>query len=104
MQEQIQIENKLILDVKERAYATGKRKNSIARVWLKIGERTVIEVPRSAVRIDGELRAVYVMDSEKRPQLRQVYTGRVDQQQVEIQAGLKAGERVLEDWSQIHYE
>ena len=26
-----------ILDIKERAYATGKRKNSIARVWLKKG-------------------------------------------------------------------
>ena len=25
------------LDNKERAYATGKRKNSIARVWLKRG-------------------------------------------------------------------
>ena len=27
----------IILDNKERAYATGKRKNSIARVWLKKG-------------------------------------------------------------------
>ncbi len=27
-----------ILDDKERSYATGKRKNSIARVWLKKGE------------------------------------------------------------------
>ena len=26
-----------ILDNKERAYATGKRKNSIARVWIKRG-------------------------------------------------------------------
>ena len=26
------------LDSKERAYATGKRKNSIARVWLKRGD------------------------------------------------------------------
>ena len=26
------------LDNKDRAYATGKRKNSIARVWLKRGE------------------------------------------------------------------
>ena len=32
---EIQIEN--VLDNKERAYATGKRKNSIARVWLKRG-------------------------------------------------------------------
>ena len=33
--QEIQIENKL--DNKSRAYATGKRKNSIARVWLKSG-------------------------------------------------------------------
>ena len=30
-----------ILDIKERAYATGKRKNSIARVWLKRGSGTI---------------------------------------------------------------
>ena len=30
-----------ILDSKERAYATGKRKNSIARVWLKRGKDEV---------------------------------------------------------------
>ena len=30
-------ETENILDSKERAYATGKRKNSIARVWLKRG-------------------------------------------------------------------
>ena len=35
MSEDILNENKL--DSKERAYATGKRKNSIARVWLKRG-------------------------------------------------------------------
>ena len=33
--EDIQPEN--ILELKERAYATGKRKNSIARVWVKRG-------------------------------------------------------------------
>ena len=33
--EETQSEN--ILDLKERAYATGKRKNSIARVWVKRG-------------------------------------------------------------------
>ena len=31
-----------ILDSKERAYATGKRKNSIARVWLKKGKGDII--------------------------------------------------------------
>ena len=33
----IEINSNTILDNKERAYATGKRKNSIARVWLKKG-------------------------------------------------------------------
>ena len=31
-----------ILDNKERAYATGKRKNSIARVWLKRGNGKIL--------------------------------------------------------------
>ena len=30
------------LDSKDRAYATGKRKNSIARVWIKRGEGNII--------------------------------------------------------------
>ena len=36
--EQIITNSNNILDSKERTYATGKRKNSIARVWLKKGE------------------------------------------------------------------
>ena len=34
----------LILDNKDRAYATGKRKNSIARVWLKKGEGKIMSI------------------------------------------------------------
>ena len=41
MNENMEIDNPSLdlpkLDVKDRAYATGKRKNSIARVWLKKG-------------------------------------------------------------------
>ena len=33
---------KPVLDNQERSYATGKRKNSIARVWLKKGEGNII--------------------------------------------------------------
>ena len=29
------------LDIKQRTYATGKRKNSIARVWLKLGSGSI---------------------------------------------------------------
>ena len=37
--EQNNIENSL--DIKDRAYATGRRKNSIARVWLKRGDGSI---------------------------------------------------------------
>ena len=33
--------NQPVLDNKDRSYATGKRKNSIARVWLKKGEGNI---------------------------------------------------------------
>ena len=41
--EQITTNSNILLDSKDRAYATGKRKNSIARVWLKRGngEKTI---------------------------------------------------------------
>ena len=38
MEEVIQSESSSVLDNQGRSYATGKRKNSIARVWLKKGE------------------------------------------------------------------
>ena len=38
MEDVVQIESSPLLDIKGRSYATGKRKNSIARVWLKKGE------------------------------------------------------------------
>ena len=40
--ENLSSETKLYnLDAKQRAYATGKRKNSIARVWLKRGSGSI---------------------------------------------------------------
>ena len=45
MNENMEIDNPSLdlpkLDVKDRAYATGKRKNSIARVWLKKGDGSI---------------------------------------------------------------
>ena len=37
----IENSNEVKLDSKDRAYATGKRKNSIARVWLKRGQGSI---------------------------------------------------------------
>ena len=42
MEDLIQQESQPLLDIKERSYATGKRKNSIARVWLKKGTGKII--------------------------------------------------------------
>jgi len=39
--ENIENNSEVKLDNKQRAYATGKRKNSIARVWLKRGSGTI---------------------------------------------------------------
>jgi len=50
------------LDSKERAYATGKRKNSIARVWLKRAE---------GIR-PGIGKALSIYDSSLRPALKKV--------------------------------
>ena len=42
MEEVVHSQSTPLLDVKGRSYATGKRKNSIARVWLKKGAGSII--------------------------------------------------------------
>ena len=42
MENVVQLESPPLLDIKGRSYATGKRKNSIARVWLKKGAGKII--------------------------------------------------------------
>ena len=41
MEDELKTESPTSLDIKGRSYATGKRKNSIARVWLIKGEGTI---------------------------------------------------------------
>ena len=67
-----------------------------ARVWLptQSGGRPQFFVPSSAVVQRGELRAVYVVNPEGKAQLRQVRLGREADGQIEILAGVAAGERV----------
>ena len=70
-----------------------------ARVWLPTqnGGRPQFFVPSSAVVQRGELRAVYVVNAEGQAQLRQVRLGREADGQIEILAGVGAGERVAID-------
>ena len=70
-----------------------------ARVWLpmKMQGRAQFFVPRSAVVQRGELRAVYVVNAQGQAQLRQVRLGPEQDGQIEILAGVRAGERVALD-------
>lgn len=54
-------------------------------------------IPASAVVRRAEVTAVYVMGEGQRPQLRQVRLGPVQGAQVEVLAGLDAGERLVTD-------
>ena len=70
-----------------------------ARAWLPVraepGER--LYVPAGALVRRAELVALYVIDPAGRPVLRQVRTGRSRGDEVEILAGVAAGERVALD-------
>jgi len=70
-----------------------------ARAWIasavQAGPRLL--VPSRAVITRTELHAVYVLDPEGKPWLRQVRVGRTVGDEVEILAGLDAGERVALD-------
>ena len=71
------------LDTKDRAYATGKRKNSIARVWLKRGD--------GKIKINGKDLDKYFL----RPVLRMIVNQPLDviqqEQGYEIMATVKGG-------------
>lgn len=63
----------------------------------KSGSRGQILVPAKAVIKRSELMAVYVVDKQGRPQLRQVRLGRQQGENIEVFAGLQAGELVALD-------
>jgi len=71
-------------------------------MWVKVrfltGEEQALLVPASALVQRSELTAVYVLDGEEIPRLRQVRLGRVltDGNMI-VQAGLEAGETVVTD-------
>ncbi|WP_395701788.1 efflux RND transporter periplasmic adaptor subunit [Aquabacterium sp.] len=70
-----------------------------ARAWLPAGGTVSqrVTIPASAVVQRAELKAVYVLDANGKPLLRQLRLGPVQGDQVEVLSGLKAGERVALD-------
>ena len=83
MEDVVQIESSPLLDIKGRSYATGKRKNSIARVWLKKGAGKII--------INGKLLNQYFA----RPVLQMVVNQPLEiikgENEYDIQATVKGG-------------
>jgi len=70
-----------------------------ARVWLPGGAADAprLTVPAKAVVRRAELTGVYVIGADGKPLLRQVRLGRASGEQVEVLAGVSAGERVALD-------
>jgi RND family efflux transporter MFP subunit len=81
---------------------TGALPGSFVRVWLPAARAASVSaehlfVPASAVLRRAELTAVYLVDAQGRPTLRQVRLGRSQGQQVQVLSGLRAGDRVATD-------
>lgn len=69
----------------------------LVRVNLPVSERDALLIPESSLFRRGELRAVYVLDGRGRARLRQVRIGSRIDGQLEVLAGLDAGERIAVD-------
>lgn len=69
-----------------------------ARVWLPTaGDAARFHLPASAILRRAELTAVYVVDAQGKPRLRQVRLGRSEGDRVEVLSGLRADDKVAAD-------
>ncbi|HKK56132.1 efflux RND transporter periplasmic adaptor subunit [Marinobacter sp.] len=73
----------------------------LVKVGVPVASREALWVPLSSLIHRSELRAVFVLDEQDRPRLRQVRTGVRDNGSLEILAGLSAGERVITNPSEL---
>ena len=67
----------------------------LVKVSVPVNSREALWVPASSLIQRSELRAVFVVDDQDQPRLRQVRTGVRDNGRLEILAGLSEGERVV---------
>ena len=67
----------------------------LVKVSVPVASREALWVPFSSLIQRSELRAVFVLDDQDQPRLRQVRTGVRDNGRLEILAGLSEGERVV---------
>ncbi|MDR9438620.1 MAG: efflux RND transporter periplasmic adaptor subunit [Halomonas sp.] len=67
----------------------------LAKVAVVVSRRDALWIPAESLIQRSELRAVFVLDDEDRPRLRQVRVGIEQDGRLEVLAGLDAGERIL---------
>ncbi|HNZ57503.1 MAG TPA: efflux RND transporter periplasmic adaptor subunit, partial [Methylophilaceae bacterium] len=78
-------------------HITSVRPGMFARAMLPVNAakgKGQIFVPTASVIKRSELTAVYVVDKQGRPQLRQIRPGRKQSDNIEVLAGLQAGESI----------
>ena len=73
----------------------------LVKVSVPVNSREALWVPASSLIQRSELRAVFVLDQQYQPRLRQVRTGVRDNGRLEILAGLSEGERVVTNPSEL---
>ena len=73
----------------------------LVRVGIPVAEREVLLIPETSLLRRAEMRAVYVLDADDQPRLRQVRIGSRVNGQVEVLAGLDQGERIAADPARI---
>ncbi|MYL24310.1 efflux RND transporter periplasmic adaptor subunit [Halomonas alkaliantarctica] len=69
----------------------------LAKVAVVVASREALWIPAQSLMQRSELRAVYVLDEENQPRLRQVRIGIEANGRLEVLAGLEEGERILAD-------
>lgn len=67
----------------------------LVKVEIPVSTRQALWIPASSLVQRSELRAVYVLDQEDRPRLRQIRTGVRSHGRIEVLAGLDEGEQVV---------
>lgn len=67
----------------------------LVKVSVPVATREALWIPADAILHRSELRAVFLLDDQDQPRLRQIRTGVRNDDQVEVLAGLEAGERII---------
>ncbi len=73
------------------------RSGLFGRAQFSRGERSSLLIPRTAVVERGQLQGIYVLDQNKIASLRYITLGKPSGAQVEVLAGLQAGEALVSD-------